>query len=254
MVLLIVAGIVWLVLGVISNRLEANIVSMLQNDAVAVLGLKVEVEDVDVHLVSGRVTISGLKVANPAGFASPTLFDMQMIEADLGMLSLLPAWLGWKPYRVEEIHIQSPVVSVDADDNGNTNLDVILKSIQRSQQDAVKAEQKRPPGERNTKQVKQSNINNGSSQRRQSSRLTIHQLNIEGLSYNLKREGKPDKTGTLPDIEMQDVGGEKGATAAGIGLKVSTRLAGDILSAVLLELAVDELNGPASGLLKMLQK
>ena len=257
--ILIVIVMVWAAFGVISNRLEANIKTMLEDDAVAVLGLKVEVEDVAVHLISGRVAISGLKVANSAGFASPTLFDMKRIEADMGMLSLLPGMLGWKPYRLEEIHIQSPVVSVDVDDNGRTNLDVVLENIQRSQQDAAKAKQKRTPVESSTMPAKKSNEGTGSSRKgkgldRELSRLTIDQLNIEGLSYILRREGKPDKSGTLPDIEMQNVGGKKGATVAGIGLKVSTRLAGDILSAVLLEQAMDKLNGSASGLLKMLQK
>ena len=74
------------------------------------------------------------------------------------------------------------------------------------------------------------------------------------LSYNLRREDQPDKAGTFPDTELQYMGSEKGATAAGIGLKISTRLASDIFSAVLLELAIDKLNGSASGVLKVLQK
>lgn len=44
---------------------------------------------------------------------------------------------------------------------------------------------------------------------------------------------------------MQDVGDKKGATASDIGLKISTRLVSDILNMIILELAMDKLNGSA---------
>ena len=53
---------------------------------------------------------------------------------------------------------------------------------------------------------------------------------------------------------MQDVGGKKGVTAAGLGLIVSTRLATDILSAVLINRAMGRLNGSTENLLKKLEK
>jgi hypothetical protein len=217
---LISGGLVWLILGLLSNRLENDISTMLRDDAVAVLGLAVEVRHVEVHLASGRAEITGLKVSNPSGFSSQYIFDMEHVRVDIGVLSLLPAVLGWRPYRIEEILIQSPVVSVDIDNNGRSK----------------------------------GNESRQGADKHQLARLSVNQLSIESLTFNINRAGKAQKSGTLQPINMQDVGGKKGTTAAGLGLIVSTRLATDILSAVLINRAMDRLNGSAENLLKKLEK
>jgi hypothetical protein len=255
--LLIGGGLVWLILGLLSNRLENDIETMLQDDAVAVLGLAVKVRHIEVHLASGRAEITGLKVSNPSGFSSQYIFDMEHVRVDIGVLSLLPAVLGWRPYRIEEILIQSPIVSVDIDNNGRSNLDEILKMVRQSKVAAMEAEQK------NQETVVQNDASqtaaNGNESRREAdkhqlARLSVNQLSIESLTFNINRAGKAQNSGTLQPIDMQDVGGKKGVTAAGLGLIVSTRLATDILSAVLINRAMGRLNGSTENLLKKLEK
>jgi hypothetical protein len=255
--LLISGGLVWLILGLLSNRLETDISTMLRDDAVAVLGLAVEVRHVEVHLASGRAEITGLKVSNPSGFSSQYIFDMEHVRMDIGVLSLLPAVLGWRPYRIEEILIQSPIVSVDIDDNGRSNLDEVLKMIRQSKVVAMEAEQKNQEAvvQNDASQIAASgNESKQDADKHQLARLSVNQLSIEGLTFNINRAGKAQNSGTLQAINMRDIGGRQGTTAAGLGLIVSTRLATDILSAVLINRAMGRLNGSAENLLKKLEK
>jgi hypothetical protein len=230
---------------------------MLRNDAVAVLGLAVEVRHVEVHLASGRAEITGLRVSNPSGFSSQYIFDMEHVRVDIGVLSLLPAVLGWRPYRIEEILIQTPVVSVDIDQNGRSNLDEILNLIRQSKVAAMEAEQKNQETviQNDASQTTASgNESRLDADKHQLARLSVNQLSIESLTFNINRAGKAQTSGTLQPINMQDVGGKKGTTAAGLGLIVSTRLATDILSAVLINRAMGRLNGSAENLFKKLEK
>ena len=53
---------------------------------------------------------------------------------------------------------------------------------------------------------------------------------------------------------MQDIGGEKGITPHGLGIKVTTRLAGDILAVVLANKAAEKMNSSMENMLKDLEK
>ena len=85
-------------------------------------------------------------------------------------------------------------------------------------------------------------------------RLKVSQLNIDGLTFHLNREGKESQNGTLPAIHMRDIGGEKGITPHGLGIKVSARLAGDIMAVVLINRATEKMNSRMEDALKDLEK
>ena len=253
-VLLGITIVLVLLLTYSSNRLSGKIESMLRDDAVAVLGLAVEVKDVDIHLARGQAGISGLKIANPRGFPSSHVFDLSSIQVDISTLSLLPAALGWRPYRVEAIRIKAPEVTVDVDEQGRSNLDQIAKSVQQSQQDAAKGNREHNNGEKDPSGNTDVPGKPGErvAHRNQLPRFRVDQLTIENLSFTLNRAGKAPESGTLPDIQMEDIGGQNGTTVAGLGVKVSSRLAGDILGVILMRKASERLNGRAGGLLKNL--
>lgn len=245
-----------LILTYSSNRLSGKIESMLRDDAVAVLGLAVEVNDVDINLARGKAGISGLKIANPRGFPSKHVFDLSSIQVDISTLSLLPALLGWRPYRVETIRIEAPEVTVDVNEQGRSNLDQIAKSVQQSQQDAAQETRQNNTRKKESSDTQEAPGKPGErvAQRNDLPRFRVDQLTIENLSFTLNRAGKAPESGTLPDIQMENIGGQKGTTAAGLGVKISSRLAGDILGVILMRKASERLNNRAGGLLESLLK
>ncbi len=225
---------------------------MIRDDAVAALGLDVAVNRVDIQLARGKATIEGVKVANPEGFPSEHVFDLPGIHVDLSILSLIPAALGWRPYRVEEIRIEAPLVTVDIDEQGRTNLDQISRRVQQSRREATATRQPEPetspaetPSQAPTTRIETRN---------ELARFTIDRLIIDEPGFKLNRAGKQPESGTLPSITIEDVGGANGITAAGLGVKVSARLASEILAIVVLRKAGERLNQRAGGLLDQLFK
>jgi len=253
-ILLSLAIIVGLGLLLVSNRLESRIESILRNDAVAVLGLGVEVDAVDIHLARGIATISGLKVANPDGFPSDHVFDLSEIHLDISMPSLLPGALGRSPYRIEAVRIEAPEVTVDVDDQGKSNLEQISRTIKKSKQAATADKDGAETG----------TATSGSSQPRdkpaaskpetddKTPRFRVDSLAINDLTFNLNQPGKAPENGTLPDIELQDIGGQTGITAAGLGVIISARLVSEILAVVVIRKAGNRLNQRAQDLLNRL--
>ena len=251
LVMVIITG---LVLMFVSSRLSTKIEKMIRNDAVAVLGLGVELKTVDTQLARGTASISGLKIANPAGFPSPYIFDLSSIHVDISTLSLLPGAMGWGPYRVEEIIIQTPVVTVDVDEQGRTNLDVVSQRLQSSRQATTNNQTSENPNPTDKAATKPAPANDTASKdsRDTLARFTVDQLSIEGLSFNLNRAGKAPESGTLADIQMENLGGSDGVSAAGLGVKVSARLASEILAVVVMRKATERLDKRAEGLLNKL--
>lgn len=256
LIFLAAVAIGWLALATGSNRLSGKIESMLRDDAVAVLGLNVEVGQVNIKLFGGQTEIRDLRIANPSGFPSKNVFNMKLIRVDLSVLSIIPAALGWRPWGLEEIVIEAPLVTVDVDEHGRSNLDVILQTVQQSQQGAARSEKTDE-----TTQTKQSPADEQASRplekirdREEPAHFKIDRLLIDNLSFTLNRANKDTESGSLEPIEMLNIGGDNGTTAAALGIKVSSRLASDILSRVLLLKASERLSERTGGLLNNLLK
>ena len=253
-ILLSLAILVGLGLFLVSIRLESRIESILRNDAVAVLGLGVEVDAVDIHLARGTATIRGLKVANPDGFPSDHVFDLSEVHLDISMPSLLPGALGRSPYRIEAVRIEAPEVTVDVDDQGRSNLEQISSTIKKSRQ-AATADRGGTETGTATSGASQPRDKPGANEPQaddKSPRFRVDSLAINDLTFNLNRPGKAPENGTLPDIELQDVGDQTGVTAAGLGVIVSARLVSEILAVVVIRKAGNRLNQRAQNLLNRL--
>lgn len=257
-ILILFASFIWLALVFISHRIADDIADILRNDAVPVLGLPVEVEQVNVGLASGHAQITGLQISNYEGFPSSHVFDMADIQLNIGILSLLPAVLGWRPYYIEEILIDTPVVYVDVDRQGDSNLEQILRSIRESRPQTPAREVSKSGTEQSTSSTPPAEGEGKPAKTREPIRLRVGRLNIDNLNFHLKREGKAEQSGSLPAIHMQDIGGKEGITPHGLGLKVTGRLAGDILAVVLVNKATEKLeekmNDSMQDMLKGLEK
>lgn len=250
--IILALAIIGLGLTLVSNRLAARIESVLREDALAVLGLKVDVDEVNIRLARGTATIDGMKVANPSGFQSDHVFDLTEIYLDISVLSLIPGLLGWSPYRIEEILIDAPAVRVDIDEQGRSNLEQISRMVTKSRQAAAAM---RASDETTSSSDPRPEEGPAASTPKAGDKpllFRVDRLVINDLGYSLNRAGKPPESGTLPNIEMQDIGDQAGITPAGLGVMVSARLASEILAVVMMRKAGDRLNQRAQGLLNRL--
>ena len=254
-VIIVVAALfIWLALVIASHRIADDIGDILRDDAVALLGLPVQVEQVDVGLASGYARVTGLQIGNLEGFPSSNVFDLADIQLNIGMLSALPALLGGRPYKIEEILIDSPVVYVDAKADGSSNLEQILRSIRQSKSSSPSEEIPESQPGTPTPGSAPSSGSGTAGKTREPVRLKVEQLTIDGLSFHLNREGREAETGTLPTIQMQDIGGDRGITPHALGIKVTGRLAGDIMAVVLANKAAEKMNASMENALKDLEK
>ena len=253
-ILILVAVLFWLALVISSHRVADDIGDILRDDAVALLQLPVQVEQVDVSLASGYARVSGLQIGNPEGFPSANAFDLADIQLNISVLSILPALFGSSPYRIEEILIDAPEVFVDVNADGDINLEQIMRSIRQPGAPASKPAEPRPGQETDSGDSTSTGGTGETGEAREPLRIKVDALSIENLSFHLNRAGRDAETGTLPPIRMQDIGGEKGITPHGLGIKVTTRLAGDILAVVLANKAAEKMNASMENMLKDLEK
>ena len=68
----------------------------------------VRVDKVNIDLASGAAGLSGLSIANPAGYALPNAFTMGEIRAGIDLTSLQE-----EPYIINEITVLAPRVFVE---------------------------------------------------------------------------------------------------------------------------------------------
>ncbi len=189
-----------------------------------VLGVSVNVGDVKLSPLAGRLTISKLSVGNPAGFSDRPSFAVDKVDVGLNIRSLLGDTIV-----VRKIVIDAPAISYESKD-GQSNFDVILANAKNSERE----EKAKKPKEK--KEAKKTVIEE-------------FQLNAAKVSYTSAITfGKP-LTLPLPSVALNDIGKSSGGVTA-------VEAVTEIVNAVTTGLtgAVKELAGKSgealSGLLK----
>jgi len=85
-----------------------------------VAGVKVSVGAVKLQLTEGKATVSGLSVANPSGFNSPTAFKLGEVS-----VALDPGSVSKNPIVIKRILVASPEVTYEVGANGKSNIQTI---------------------------------------------------------------------------------------------------------------------------------
>jgi hypothetical protein len=133
---------------------------------------------------------------------------------------------------LEELSIDSPVVHLEINQRGGSNLKEILDNVSRN---TGQADAKAEPAESG-----------------EPMRIAIRKLLIKGLTFtesNPLVPGEP-RSGTLPAIERTNVGGSNGATPGEIGSMVIRELAGETIRQAAKEAVKEALEESASDLLQ----
>jgi hypothetical protein len=104
----------------------------------------VRVQGVNIHLKDASAAISGLTVANPAGFSSPNAFSLGQIAVRIDANAL-----SKKQIVINEVRIQAPEVfyEINADKQGNLNVlkdNLVGKRAAGESKPAAKSEAPQP--------------------------------------------------------------------------------------------------------------
>jgi translocation and assembly module TamB len=113
----ILLGAVVLALLVNSARGHAFLIDLMQKKAGESLGVNVHLQNFNLHLASLNVDLYGLTIDGAGPHPNPPLLQVQHAEAGVRIVSLLG-----RDWYFDNIRIDSPVVHVYIDKDGNSNL------------------------------------------------------------------------------------------------------------------------------------
>jgi hypothetical protein len=154
---------------------------------------EVKLAEVDLDPTSGKGTLRGLKVGNPAGFNTPSAFQLGAIS-----ITLDTSTLGSDPIVIKEIVISAPDVTYEVGSDGS-NLDALQRNVEAymAQFDTGEAAEPAEPGE--------------------SPNLVIEGLFINDGTINVSATflGGKSLTTPLPNIHLEDIGKEDDGASPG---------------------------------------
>ncbi len=206
-------GILLLAAGSVTGcgRLAGRVDRQIELVGSELTGVPVTVDEVRIRLASGTGEIKGLSIANPEGYTADSSFEMDLVRMNLGLVSTLAG----EPLVLDELVIAYPVMNLERKSPESSNVRDIAENAKENREEADRksaAEEpasKEKPGE--------------------PFRIVIRRLVIEGVTLNVRLADGTARSGTLPGIELRDVGGEEGVTPGGLGLAVIGAMAGEML-------------------------
>ena len=178
------------------------------------LGVSVDVEDVRIRVFGGSGKVTGLAIANPPGYHAENAFEMQLIGLDLKVLTVLS-----QPIVLNEIIIDSPIVNFERKAPSGSNFKDIADKVSAKLNESNKDSPKEGPNEVSDTKPES-----------ESARFVIRNLRVNAVTFNVRRADGTTKSGILPNIDLQDVGGEDGTTMAGIAATIAIAMASEILA------------------------
>jgi hypothetical protein len=195
--LLLSGGALWFLAG---GSLNDYIKSQIETVGTQVTEQAVTVKAVDIKLTSGAGSILGINLANPKTYKQPNAFSLGEVTLDINLESLTSS-----PIIIDAIVIKSPQAFVEMTQTGGSNIQDILDAIELNtpKGDAQTAD-KTPSSTADEPKVKVSKI----------------VLAGTALSVDLTAFGNKEHTATLPDITLNNVGGNEGLPASQLGSEI----------------------------------
>lgn len=119
LVVLVIAG-----MGLLFSNLDGLVKTAIEKAGTEVAGSKVSVGEVKISLGEGTATITGLSVANPAGFKEPTAFRLGQVSVTLDAGSVTG-----NPVVIKTISVVDPAITYEMGDKGS-NIDALQRHVQ----------------------------------------------------------------------------------------------------------------------------
>ena len=213
------------------TNLDALVEAAIEKHGSEATQTAVLVDSVKIDLSNGAVSISGLTIANPKGFAMPYAFSLGEIRSGIDLQSLQQ-----EPYIIDEITILAPQVFVEINEANKTNLNELKKNLTAGSTSTVqdKKPQTQGPAESSAKEprliIRRVTFADGTIQARAAA--------LQNKEYQLK----------LPGLAMSNLGGSQGATAAELVSEILNRLtdlASDVVKKDIIDAELDKLKEKA---------
>lgn len=205
----IAAGVIVLVLAIVVWQLAANldgiVAGVIEDTGSEVLKTDVSVSGVSIDLKAGTAGIAGLTIANPDGYSSANLFEMEGIEVGLDIGSLTKDVLV-----INSIIIQNPKVNFEGDEKGGSNMQTLMDNIGSGSE-----EETAPEGGEETKMI-------------------INRFEFAGAQVRATSRLKPDEVVDLqlPTVKMSSIGkAQGGVTADVVAEEITNELVGAVIQA-----------------------
>ncbi len=212
--------------------LEDRIQSHLEKTMTQLVGVPVNIENVELSVLSGEGSVTGLTVANPPGYSADSAFKMTEIAFDLDIISAIT-----RPLRISHLLIDSPRVNLEVKEAFNSNLKDIV-SISQSRQSS--------PLENTGEVGAENSVTQGESN---SYPIAIEKLEIRNLQFKVSR-GNDNWEGSLELIEMHNLGGGQGMSAGDLSYLVLKKITTDVLA----QAVSDKLSEKVKNTVKKLKK
>ncbi|MBM3569747.1 MAG: hypothetical protein FJX46_13460 [Alphaproteobacteria bacterium] len=230
-VLIVVVGIG---LYFVYSNLGAILKAGIERIGSATLGVKVTVEKVEIDPAAGTGAITGLTVANPAGFSPGQAFTLGRVA-----LSLDPTSLTRDPITVRELAVEKPRIAYEHGPNGS-NLDALVANAKRQSGGAGGAATEKKDAKPERKLVVE--------------RLVFRDGVVAASHAQLQGRNVEAK---LPSLELKDLGKAKGgATPAELAEEVVSAVTREATRAALgdINAAIERLRGTAREQIQNLQQ
>jgi uncharacterized protein involved in outer membrane biogenesis len=170
-----------------------------------VLKTEVSVAGVSIDLKQGKAGIAGLTIANPDGYSSANLFELEGIEVSLALDSI-----GKEVLVIDSVIIADPKVSFEVDEKGGNNMQALLDNMGGASPEETSAEE--PAGEEMKLIIDQFAFTGG--------QVSVDSPALEGESRMFE----------LPGVKMSGIGRKQGGVTPGV---VAEKIVKELVNAVI---------------------
>jgi uncharacterized protein involved in outer membrane biogenesis len=211
---LIIVGVIVLVLAVIVWQVVANLDSIvagvIEDVGSDVLKTEVSVSGVSIDMKTGTAAIAGMTIANPDGYKSTNLFEMEGIEVQLDVSSVNKEVL-----LIKSIKISNPKINFEGDADGGSNMQTLMDNMDSGSSEETES-------------------SSGEASESDAKRMIIDRFEFSGGLVHAISEAKPGEEVDmkLPPISMSGIGkAEGGATTDVIAKEITNELVGAVIKA-----------------------
>ena len=230
-ILAVIAAMVWFVVT-LDDRIERDI----EKSASYLTGVAVTVDSVDLSLLKGEGTISGIKVPNPKGYSDNNAFEMGKISIDIELGSVFD-----QPLIVNTIFIDQTKINLEFQEDLQSNVQDILAvsnaqtgydpndphgSKRKKTKDKTKAEEDSASGEDEQVAVVEEVDETSDSEESEPSepyRMSVQQLLISETQLSAVK-GDTQWSDTIDDINITHLAKQDGISTRVIGIAVVRNL------------------------------
>lgn len=190
---LVVVGVLFFLVANLDSAIKAGV----EKFGPQVTQTEVRLDDVEVSARSGRGALRGLFVGNPAGFETPSIFELGEVSVDIDVRSIASDTI-----IIHEIVITAPQVTYEIGPNGS-NIDALRRNI----------EQAVGPGEGGG-----GGASDGQEDDDAGRKIIIENLYVRGGQINVATTALPGQSlgATLPEIHLTDLGKDSGGAGPAV--------------------------------------